>query len=205
MVKSRQPLVSCIMPTYNRREYIPHAIRFFLKQDYPNKELVIVDDSDTSSEDIIPSNSNIRYLFTDRNMSLGEKRNFCIRESRGDLIMHWDDDDWMAPNRISYQVKELLNANAEVCGLTKMFFCELTTANCWLYEYPANAKTWLAGGSLLYTKNFWREAPFPDQQQNNPFVPGKRQCLIELLHISHMLTIDLLDQCTRPDAGRFGN
>jgi hypothetical protein len=36
-------LVSCIMPTTNRRRFVPAAIGMFLAQDYPNKELVILD------------------------------------------------------------------------------------------------------------------------------------------------------------------
>lgn len=158
------PLVSCIMPTYNRRAFVPHAIRYFLRQDYPNKELVILDDGSDTIGDLVPQSENIRYLRVPAGMTLGEKRNRCIGESKGELILHWDDDDWMAPHRISYQVRELLARNAEVCGLTKMFFCELETGRCWLYRYPENAKPWLAGGSLLYTKNFWAKSPFPHIQ-----------------------------------------
>ena len=41
-------LVSCIMPTASRRRFVPLAIRYFLSQDYPNKELLILDDGDDS-------------------------------------------------------------------------------------------------------------------------------------------------------------
>ncbi|NCD71700.1 glycosyltransferase [Mucilaginibacter agri] len=158
------PLVSCIMPTSNRRSFVPDAIRYFLQQDYNNKELLIVDDGDDSVEDLIPPHEQIRYKRIQKKMTLGEKRNYCIRESNGDLIMHWDDDDWMAPYRIRYQVNELLKKNAEVCGLQQMLFRELTTGKCWLYKYPPHAQPWLAGGSLLYTRSFWAKSPFPDMQ-----------------------------------------
>ena len=158
------PLVSCIMPTYNRREFIPHAIQYFLRQDYINKELVIVDDGSDSVEDLVPDNKFIRYIKLSYRTTLGYKRNFCVKESRGNLIMHWDDDDWMAPYRISYQVKELLAHEAEVCGLSQMLFCEIRTGNCWQYKYPPHAQAWLAGGSLLYTREFWKKKPFPNIQ-----------------------------------------
>jgi glycosyltransferase involved in cell wall biosynthesis len=161
---SEMPLVSCIMPTCNRRAFVPHAIQYFLQQDYQNKELVIVDDGSDCIKDLVPDNERIRYIRLQKKMTLGEKRNYCIRESHGDLIMHWDDDDWMASYRISYQVKELLLHNAEVCGLQEMFFREIENGNSWLYKYPANARPWLAGGSLLYTKDFWKRSPFPDTQ-----------------------------------------
>jgi glycosyltransferase involved in cell wall biosynthesis len=158
------PLVSCIMPTCNRRAFVPHAIRYFLQQDYANRELVIVDDGNDNVEDIIPADERIRYIRIEKNMTLGEKRNFCVRESRGNLIMHWDDDDWMAPYRISYQVQELLLNNVEVCGLKQMLFYNYDSNKCWLYKYQDNSKPWLAGGSLLYSKDFWRKSPFPDMQ-----------------------------------------
>lgn len=123
-----------------------------------------MDDGSDSVADLVPDDPQIRYIRLPARMVLGEKRNFCVRESRGDLIMHWDDDDWMASWRISYQVQELLTHQAEVCGLRELYFRELEGDKCWLYKYPANAKPWLAGGSLLYTKAFFLRSPFPKVQ-----------------------------------------
>ncbi len=49
-----QPLVSCIMPTRDRRAFVPRAIAYFLRQDYANKELVIVDDGTDPVSDLVP-------------------------------------------------------------------------------------------------------------------------------------------------------
>ena len=152
------------MPTAGRRQWVPQAIRCFLRQDYPNRELVILDD-DGGAKDLIPADSRIRYKKPGRTHTLGAKRNLCVAESRGDLILHWDDDDWFAPHRISYQVDELLRTGAEICGLSRMLFHELSTGRTWLYEYPRDrGQRWLAGGSLLYTRDFWKRSPFPDVQ-----------------------------------------
>lgn len=159
-----RPLVSCVMPTAGRRRWLPQAIGYFLRQDYPNRELVILDD-DGAAEDLIPADPRIRYKKLRGTRTLGAKRNLCVAESRGDLILHWDDDDWFAPHRISYQVDELLHAGAEICGLSRMLFHELSTGRTWLYEYQhAREHRWLAGGSLLYTKDFWSRSPFLDVQ-----------------------------------------
>ena len=40
------PLISCILPTYNRRPFIAHAIAYFQRQSYDNRELIILDDGD---------------------------------------------------------------------------------------------------------------------------------------------------------------
>lgn len=159
------PLVSCIMPTANRRRFVPQAIRYFLRQDYPNKELVIVDDGADSVSDLVPADPQVRYVRLTGRRTLGAKRNASVEECRGDLILHWDDDDWMASWRIRYQLDALLAEGAEVCGLRRMLFYDLTAGGAWLYDYGAHqSRPWLAGGSLLYTRSFWRRAPFADIQ-----------------------------------------
>jgi glycosyltransferase involved in cell wall biosynthesis len=57
-----KPLVSCLMPTADRREFIPCAIRCFKNQDYENLELIILDDGEQEIRDLIPSDPRIRYI-----------------------------------------------------------------------------------------------------------------------------------------------
>jgi len=152
------------MPTAGRRRFVPQAIQYFLRQDYSDKELVILDDGTESVADLVPDDPQVRYIRLIGKRTLGAKRNECVEASRGDLIMHWDDDDWMAPHRIRYQVEAMLREGGEVCGLRCMLFYEPATGKTWLYNYPAHQRLWLAGGSLLYTRDFWRRAPFPDLQ-----------------------------------------
>ena len=164
MSTAEQPLVSCIMPTADRRRFVPLAIQNFLQQDYPNRELVILDDGKDSIADLLPSDGRVKYIRMAQRQTVGAKRNQCIRTGQGDLIVHWDDDDWVAPHRIRYQVEVMLREGAEVCGLRQMLFHDLSTSKTWLYTYPPNLRTWLVGGSLLYTRSFWQRSPFPDVQ-----------------------------------------
>lgn len=170
------PLVSCIMPTANRRAYVPLAIRCFLSQDYPHKELLIVDDGADRVADLVPAHPQVRYEALAGSRSLGAKRNACVEMSRGALIAHWDDDDWSAPFRLSRQVKALLAARAEVCSLRQMLFYQASNGRTWLYTYPVGRSDWLAGGSLLYTRAFWQRSPFPNLQigEDTRFVMGRR-------------------------------
>ncbi len=162
---SSQPLVSCVMPTTARRRlFIPQAINYFQRQDYVNKELLVVDDGPESIADLIPTDPSVRYIRLAGRRSLGQKRNECVKAAAGDLIMHWDDDDWMAPHRISQQVEALHSERALVCGLQRMLFYDFTTGAVWLYEYPNNHRRWVAGGSLLYRREFWQRSPFPNVQ-----------------------------------------
>ncbi len=148
------------MPTCNRRAFVPRAIEYFLRQDYPNKELVILDDGSDPVEDLVPASPALRYQRLGQKTPLGAKRNLACEAARGNLLMHWDDDDWHAPGRITCQVTALLERQAEICGLREMLFYDPQSAQTWLYSYPAGQRPWLAGGSLLYTREFWRQSPF---------------------------------------------
>ena len=164
------------MPTADRRRFVPPAIHNFQAQDYPNKELIILDDGKDSVADLVPNDPRIRYIRTQQKQTLGVKRNECVKASRGSLIMHWDDDDWSAPHRMRYQVESLLREGAELCGLRQMLFHDLKSGDTWLYNYPPTLRLWLAGGSLLYTRDFWQHAPFPNLQvgEDTRFVWSQR-------------------------------
>src|SRR5262245_16853127 len=97
--------VTCILPTHNRRTFVVPAIKYFLRQDYQSKELIIIDEGATPIGDLTTIDNHIHYIRLDERIPLGAKRNLACRESRGEIIVHWDDDDWMAPWRLSYQVK----------------------------------------------------------------------------------------------------
>jgi glycosyltransferase involved in cell wall biosynthesis len=156
------PLVSCIMPTRNRRLFVSQSIWYFLRQDYPDKELIILDDGEDSVADLIPTDKRIRYTRFERPLRLGAKRNLGCEMSRGELIAHWDDDDWTAPHRLSMQVRELLRSETDICGARELLHYRLDAGEAWLYRYPANERPWLAGGTLLYRRSAWVAHPFPD-------------------------------------------
>src|SRR5678816_3153619 len=91
------PLVSSIMPTYNRRAFVPQAIGYFLRQDYARKELIIVDDGSDEISDLIPRDERLRYTRLDHKLPLGAKLNLACEQASGEIIINWDDDDWYAP------------------------------------------------------------------------------------------------------------
>jgi hypothetical protein len=91
--------------------------------------------------------------------------------ARGELIAHWDDDDWMAPGWLSSQIRTLDEASADLCGLDKVFFYAPETRQAWRYVYDG-APPWVCGGTLCYTKDLWRRLPFADLDvgEDNGFV-----------------------------------
>jgi glycosyltransferase involved in cell wall biosynthesis len=157
-----EPLVSCIMPTANRRAFVPHAIRYFQQQSYVRRELIIVDDGVEAIGDLVPEDERIRYVRLEKRRTIGAKRNLACEEAGGEIIVHWDDDDWFAPWRLEYQVKGLLQGRADICGLTTLFYYDPQARQAWRYCYPAGQRQWVTGCTLCYTRTLWKRSPFPD-------------------------------------------
>lgn len=157
-----QPLVSCVMPTYNRRHFVPHAIKYFLRQDYENKELIIIDDGADAVQDLVPDLPGIRYYRQDRKITLGAKLNMACQYAEGSIIVHWDDDDWYAPWRLKYQVQSLQEQQAGVCGINKLLYYDFRNRRAYQYIYPPDQRKWLLGSSLCYTKQLWHNNRFAD-------------------------------------------
>lgn len=156
-----RPLVTCIMPTANRRAFVIRAIRYFQRQDYPERELLILDDGSEPVGDLATGDPRIRYMRLAGRQVLGAKRNLACEAARGELIVHWDDDDWQAAWRLSYQVAQLQGAGADVCGVDRVWYYQPATGRGWQYVYPPGSQPWVAGNSLCYMRDFWRRNPFP--------------------------------------------
>lgn len=171
-MNKKQPLVSCIMPTFNRPEFITNAIHQFFHQNYPNKELIIVDDGQKSIADLVPDSVLIKYLRLDRKQDLGTKRNLACEAAKGEIIIHLDDDDYYAPDWLLKQVSFLIEKKLDITGLATPVFYHKAKDHFWQYVYPDKKPLWVYGATLCYTKNFWRNNPFQpiSHGEDNAFV-----------------------------------
>ena len=107
------PLVSVIIPTYNRAWTLKKAIDSVLKQDYKNFELIIVDDGSTDETEALVKKYEkpVRYI-QQPNMGVSAARNKGISASSGTLIAFLDSDDYWYPEKLSVQV-EFFNKNPD--------------------------------------------------------------------------------------------
>jgi hypothetical protein len=158
---SGEPLVSCIMPTGDRRVFAHQAIRYFLRQDYENAELIVVDDGYDAVNDLVHGDERIRYVRVERGTTLGEKRNIACEAARGELIAHWDDDDWIGPSRLRAQVEALRSTGALATAARELLHYRLTVGDAWLYRASPGAAAELAGATLLYRRSAWAGRRFP--------------------------------------------
>jgi glycosyltransferase involved in cell wall biosynthesis len=139
-------MISCLLLTADRRRFIPGAVQRFLEQDYPDRELLILDDGVSPVADLVPKDERIRYFRLPSRSTVGAKRNLGCQYARGEFIAHWDDDDWMATWRLSYQMGELLRFGADLCGLRQIYFWGPDPGQAWEYIYEADSMPWVAGG-----------------------------------------------------------
>jgi glycosyltransferase involved in cell wall biosynthesis len=102
------PLVSVIVPTYNRAKTIKRSIDSVLQQTYTNFELIIVDDGSTDDTEGIVRNINdqrIQYIKCTKNGGANKARNIGIKASQGTFIAFQDSDDDWYPDKLEKQVE----------------------------------------------------------------------------------------------------
>jgi glycosyltransferase involved in cell wall biosynthesis len=148
------------MPTANRRRWVALSIGYFQRQDYAERELIVLDDGEDPVTDLVPDDPRIRYHRLERPLVLGEKRNRACELARGELIAHWDDDDWQAPHRLRRQVEQMQASGAELGGPRSAMFFDPGARRAWLYDYPAGSRPWVVGGALCYRRSLWERHPF---------------------------------------------
>ena len=145
------PLISVIMPTYNRENVIMRAINSVLNQTYSNFELIIVDDA--SSDDTISllksiNDDRIKIFQNNENMGASYSRNIGLKNAEGDIIMYLDsDNEWE-----SEYVKTMVGAFIELPDADALYSAQ------YLYKCfnskPYAARFTSYNKSLLHNHNY---------------------------------------------------
>ena len=112
------PLISVIIPTYNRYRILPRCIQSILDQSYKDFEIIIINDGSTDKTSHFLSSTKekrIRSINLPKNFGGNYARNIGIRESRGKFLAFCDDDDmWMA-EKIEQQIDMIQTQNIDLC------------------------------------------------------------------------------------------
>lgn len=138
----QQPIVSVICPTTHDRVAFNRRIhQLYLKQDYPYKHL----------------------LFDYEDGTVGAKRNRLCDRAIGDVIISLDSDDLYKPDWITRSVASLVDNEADITGLSNLYFCEVTNDFAtWEYSYINPLNPYVAGATMCYWKNIWKSNPFKE-------------------------------------------
>lgn len=145
----QQPLVTVLLCHRNMRKLAAAlAIPSYLQQDYPNLELVVVDDGDDLIHDLVEDIPDVNYLHLPAH-NLSEKRNAGVQAARGDIIVHFDADDWSGPNRVNDQVQMLRdNPGAQIAGYHQALWFDFVSHRASHYR----GAIW--GASIAYRKSY---------------------------------------------------
>ncbi|MEZ5573710.1 MAG: glycosyltransferase [Halioglobus sp.] len=109
-------MISVVIPTYNYGQYLCEAIESVLSQDYPEKELIVVDDGSTDNTQSLLSDyaNHATCLFQD-NAGIASARNAGYRVCKGDFIAFLDADDIFTAERLTLQMQAFREDPALQC------------------------------------------------------------------------------------------
>ena len=109
-----EPIVSVVIPTYNREKMLPAAIKSVLDQSLANIEIIVVDDGSTDDTQNVLSayTGKIKYIVTE-NKGPAHARNVGMKAATGKYIAFLDSDDVYRPDKLELQV-EIMMSHPEV-------------------------------------------------------------------------------------------
>ncbi len=100
----KNPLVSIIIPNYNKEEFLSICIQSVLNQTYKNFEIIIIDNfSSDRSLDVIKKfiDARINLFQFQNNGIIAASRNFGIKKSNGKYLAFLDSDDYWMKDKLS--------------------------------------------------------------------------------------------------------
>ena len=147
-----KPLISCLCVTRNRVRLLKRAVSLFQAQTYPNRELLIVyesDDGRTRAHVEKMDTPGIFFLEVPAvpKLTLGELRNLAIEKCGGDYFCQWDDDDWHHPRRLEQQMRVIETSRMPASILLQWLVFDTASDRAYL----SNRRPW--EGSLLCRKS----------------------------------------------------
>lgn len=181
--------ISIITPTKDRDRFLPAIWECVKAQTIQDIEWLVHDGSPQAStflEDLRSKDKRVRHFHDPQPMKIGAKRNVLIGEAKGDVIVHFDDDDYYAPGYIEAMRTLLTNEGADIVKLYGFFLYHQKSR---MYAYwdlahgfplhhilhphsqgihvgPKSIgknEEWGYGFSYVYSRKVWQANPFPDE------------------------------------------
>lgn len=115
--KQHNPLISVIIPTYNRARMLKQAIDSVLAQDFADFELIVVDDGSTDdTQDILNAYQEDIIVISQENKGVSAARNKGIASASGRFVAFLDSDDLWLPKKLAVQADFFYsNPDALIC------------------------------------------------------------------------------------------
>ena len=117
MAKGDHPLVSVIVPVYNTEKYLQRCIFSLLNQEYPNIEILLIDDGSTDSSgkicDQFQSNPKVTVIHQN-NQGVSATRNKALGLAKGEYLAFVDSDDYVHPDFITGPLEKIMEDGSDI-------------------------------------------------------------------------------------------
>lgn len=203
------PLLSIIIPSFNRGVLIGKTIQSVLSQTYDNWELIIVDDgsSDNTKEVVLSFLKDERLKFVDRPKEREKggnaARNYGFEISKGEYVKWLDSDDLLEPDCLEKQLEVISKDNADVVFCRSKFFSEnLTTGkielgNLWNqgFQKSGNILENFILGKLRFSNNdgLWKKNVLPDKPYSENLKNSQEYLMITMM-LAKNIRVELIDE-----------
>lgn len=184
--RSDAPVVSVITSTWQREAILLHAYRSFAHQDLRACEWIVIDDSARPSAFMQGlDDPRVLYRHVPQRMSTGAKRNLAVALARAEVIAHFDDGEYYAPDYLRTMCAQLSRRGADFVKLSAFFlYSRVYGQFAWwdllrksglhfhwsplpmvALNFPPDHKAFADnhsgyGFSYVYTKRLWAAGPF---------------------------------------------
>ena len=150
--------ISVVTPVRGREKFIPQLLECVNSQTI-KAELVIVDNSRTPQT--FPEYVKSIYV-GHRQFPTGVLRNFCAEQATGDIIVHFDSDDYYDPKYLQESLDFLVASGKQVAGCHSILFwdCRKQTAHRFIYQRD---RAYACGASMIYFRDWWKDHKFSEK------------------------------------------
>ncbi|WP_422006241.1 glycosyltransferase family 2 protein [Roseivirga pacifica] len=182
-----KPLISVIIPVYNRERLLPQTVRSIFEQTYECWELIIVDDGSKDNSYQIAkgfeSDNRVKVFKRPNEFAAGGcgARNFGLQESNGDFVKWLDSDDLLASDCLEKQIQNINSSDSNASFCQSVMFTENGTelnidyARVWgnvqiqesLVDEYITGKVRLSVNSGLWSRKVLPKKPFNEKLRNS--------------------------------------
>jgi len=162
----KEPLVSVIIPSYNRFEYLLNAVNSVKNQTYKNYEIIVVNDESSQKEYYEYAIEDINLInikkkdYPDWGGSRQPLRNIGAEIAKGEYLAFLDDDDMWMDNKLEVQINEMLKNNY-LFSSTEGYYGEGVFDKNTSYELYNNEKFYKILKKKYRRSGFLNQGKFP--------------------------------------------
>ena len=151
------PLVSFIIPAYNQGGLLAATLADLLAQDYPAKEIIVVDDGSTDDTAEVCARFPVFYHYQE-NRGPAAARNFGAAQCRGELLVFHDQDDLCPPGSLRARVIHWQSEPDSHCVIGRLRrFCERAPGDIEFIESEEEASHYLCMGAAMVRRRAFEQ------------------------------------------------